>query len=227
MRTSNVGSATYMLGMTQQRQPPLAPNSSGGQFATHNNANPDAALPPATHPDSYEVPTVLGTRTVVPGVWDWPTAEAFMNGQCVAFAVAVAPRAGATTIEVLMDVDDNRVIHAWAEDENELLVDASDSVGFTSEEYIADRVGEDWWENDSYLWESIRLDEVHEWASGQSDHNNLPTQAWAAAASVMDAFEVERARAMAESARVRAESDAAWERSVSRHNQRLHDGIPT
>tara|TARA_R110002051_G_scaffold60546_9_gene110978 strand:+ start:84401 stop:85000 length:600 start_codon:yes stop_codon:yes gene_type:complete len=82
-----------------------------GRFAAHTRAEADLALAEVTLQSAGGY-----GYTVVPGVLDSRARQALSEGQCVAFAVAVAERLDADTISVLVDTDGgDRICHAWVE----------------------------------------------------------------------------------------------------------------
>lgn len=127
-------------------------------------------------PYEVSVETVDGAIWVIPGVLDDDARHAFLNGQCVAFATAVAEHYSAAGISVCVNTEDDTIIHALAEYNGELL----DVDGPTTEEDFLDVHG---LTDGEYRWEWWP---THEAEARAVLHGTLPAQNLAVAKTTIN-----------------------------------------
>jgi len=111
-------------------------------------------------PPEVFLTTADGRRTAVtPGVLDSDAQEAFMEGQCVAFAVAVAEATEGGNVVMAVHVEDNRVIHAWASVAGSYTV--QDAYGHMDDDAAFDQYvinEKDMFSNASYTDDEVRFE---------------------------------------------------------------------
>lgn len=171
-----------------------------GQFGAAPGRPGTMTLVPDPAPEKVIVQGARFKHAVTPGVLDADAKNAFMNGQCVAFAAALAPRLGTTRISLAVRSDDGTIIHAYIEvdgqiidangsrplDEYEQELDAAYTVVCGDCDGCADGDGCD--DADvGYEYDSLDLDEVAEIADTEYG-NGLPRQNWELAETMMDVF---------------------------------------
>lgn len=137
--------------------------------------------------EEVKVPFAGGGHGVVTiGSFDNQAETAFTNGQCIGFAKALATRFGHSVIGVAMRdaySGDLGVIHAWVEDDNLNVYDATGELELDdlSADYDG-RYGDDGWQV-----EYVHLDEVEEFATEEA-RNGLPSQSWDVATAMVDSW---------------------------------------
>ena len=171
-----------------------------GQFGGATTRPGTMTLVPDLEPEKVIVQGAMFRHAVTPGVLDADAKTAFMNGQCVAFAAAVARQVGATGISLAVRTEDGTIIHAYVEDRGQMIdangtrpleeyeqeLDTAYTVVCGACERCTDDDGCD--DPDiGYEFESFDLDDLAEIASTEYG-NGLPQQNWELAETMMDSF---------------------------------------
>lgn len=153
----------------------------GGQFARAERFDSEVSLAAVHH-------VVAADGTVVeltPDEWTDRVVEVFMQGQCLAFAVAAA-REFDLQVKVAMDRTGTVLVHAWADDSG-FVVDAEHSGGFewATEDDLIDEMYQGWGTVDIV---TLDPDDAIGWYADAAAGTAAQEQAWTAAAAMIPAW---------------------------------------
>ncbi|KQO98675.1 hypothetical protein [Leifsonia sp. Leaf264] len=136
------------------------------------------SLPQPKSAPEVTLSTVYGEQQVTPGRLDAGAREAFLNGQCVAFAAAAARRFNVDEIVLCVDTEDEFIIHALVEVGGELF----DVDGATDQESFAEVHGLD---EDDFRWEPWTVADLDRLAESELGFT-LPEQDVQTASTMID-----------------------------------------